>query len=199
MKKNLLLLVLVWAATLLPAAAQAPVELQGEARQAALDAILKANDIRTSLRFDFELRRHSALLTEDLVSFGQASYVYPDKVRWEVVRPRPSVFVLNGTTTTDRRRQSLMRNVARISERGLVNETDFNITVFSAPGQWQVDLVPLRRDLGQLFERITLLADPKTGALRGVVLSEVGGDTSYLQLRSMEKGVPLADGLFVEP
>jgi outer membrane lipoprotein carrier protein len=89
--------------------------------------------------------------------------------------------------------------LARISERGLVNETDFNITVFSAPGQWQVDLVPLRRDLGQLFERITLLADPKTGALRGVVLSEVGGDTSYLQFRSMEKGIPLADELFVEP
>jgi len=199
MKKNLLLLVLVWAATLFPAFAQAPVELQGEARQAALDAILRANDIRTSLRFDFELRRHSSLLTEDLVSFGRASYVYPDKVRWEVVRPRPSVFVLNGATTTDRRRQSLMRNVSRISERGLVNETDFDITVFSAPGQWQIDLIPLRRDLGQLFECITLLADPKTGVLRGVVLSEVGGDTSYLQFRSMEKGIPLADELFVEP
>ena len=162
MKKHLLSLILVWFAMLLPAGAQTPAELQGEARKAAIDAILKANDIKTSLRFDFELRRHSSLLTEDLVSSGQASYVYPDKVRWEVRRPQQNVFVLNGTSTTDRRRQTLLRNVSKISERGLINETDFDITVFSAPGQWQVDLIPLRRDLGQLFERITLLADPAT-------------------------------------
>ena len=199
MKKHLLSLILVWSVMLLPAGAQTPAELQGEARKAAIDAILKANDIKTSLRFDFELRRHSSLLTEDLVSSGQASYVYPDKVRWEVRRPQPNVFVLNGTSTTDRRRQTLLRNVSKISERGLINETDFDITVFSAPGQWQVDLIPLRRDLGQLFECITLLADPATGALRGVVLSEVGGDTSYLKLHSVEKGIPLADELFVQP
>ncbi|MGX8708376.1 MAG: LolA family protein, partial [Bacteroidales bacterium] len=95
MKKHLLSLILVWSAMLLPAGAQTPAELQGEARKAAIDAILKANDIKTSLRFDFELRRHSALLTEDLVSSGQASYVYPDKVRWEVRRPQQNVFVLN--------------------------------------------------------------------------------------------------------
>ena len=197
MKKILLLL--VWTVSILPAGAQKPVRLEGSSQDAAVAAILKANDIRTSLRFDFELRRHSSLLTEDLVSQGCAAYVFPDKVRWEVVRPRPSVFVLNGAATQDRRQQALMRNISKISEKGLINPTDFDITVYEAPGLWQVDLKPLRRDLGQLYECITLLADPGTGAIHSVVLTEIGGDMSYLQLKNVEKGCPLDDALFVQP
>ena len=197
MKKILLLL--VWAVSILPAGAQAPVSLEGESLDAAIAAILKANDIRTSLRFDFVLRRHSSLLTEDLVSQGRAAYVYPDKVRWEVVRPRPSVFVLNGMATKDRRQQTLMRNISKISEKGLINKTDFDIAVYAVPGQWQVDLTPLRHDLGQLYERITLLADSATGEIHSIVLTEVGGDVSYLQLSGWEKGCALDDGLFVQP
>lgn len=183
----------------LPLAAQAPVKLDGVRRAEAVAALLKANDIRNSMQFDFVMTRHSSLLTEDLVSRGKAAYVYPDKVRWEVERPRRSLFVLNGGASTDRRMQALLRNVARISEKGLVNEEDFDVTVYADQSQWQFDLVPLRRDLAQLFTLITLLADPVSGALRSVVLTEAGGDVSYLQLSHVLKGVELDESLFVQP
>ena len=183
----------------LPLMAQAPVCLEGAERGKAMASILKANDIRTSLQFRFVMTRHSALLTEALKSRGKAYYIYPDKVRWEVEQPRPSVFVLNGATTTDRRQQTLLRNVSKIAEKGLVNEADFTVKVYQTPGQWQVDLVPLRRDLGQLFSLLTLLADPDTGALRSIVLTETSGDITSLELNSLVKGQPLDEALFRQP
>jgi len=173
--------------------------LEGEARDRAIATILQANDLKTTLQFRFVMTRHSALFTEDLVSRGRAAYAYPDKVRWEVEQPRPSLFVMNGVDPGDRRQQSLMRNVAKLGDRGLINETDFNVTVYASPQVWQVDLVPLRRDLSQFFSRITLLTDATTGALNAIVLSEQGGDTTQIELSSVVRGKAIDPGLFQKP
>lgn len=196
-------LILLLALCCLPLSAQTDPEsaqqLEGAARDKAIAAILKANDLQTTLQFRFVMTRHSALLTEDMVSRGRAAYAYPDKVRWEVESPRASLFVMNGTDPGDRRQQSLMRNVAKLGEKGLINETDFSVTVYATSRTWQVDLVPLRRDLGQLFTCITLLTDAKTGALRSIVLSEQGGDTTQLELSAVTRGETLDPALFQKP
>ena len=176
-----------------PGAAQ---QLEGSAREKAIATIQQANDLQTTLQFRFVMTRHSALLTQDLVSRGRAAYAYPDKVRWEVEQPSPSLFVMDGIDAGDRRQQSLMRNVAKLGEKGLVNETDFIVTVYASPKVWQVDLVPLRRDLSQLFSRITLLTDAGTGELRSIVLSDQGGDTTQLEFSSVVRGEKLDPGLF---
>jgi len=183
----------------LPLRAQTAQVLEGPARDKAIATILQANDLKTTLQFRFVMTRHSAMLTEDMVSRGRASYVYPDKVRWEVEQPRASVFVMNGVDQADRRQQSLLRNVSKLGEKGLINETDFKVTVYASPQVWQVDLVPLRRDLSQLFARITLLTDVGTGELRSVVLSETGGDTTQLELSSVVRGETIDPGLFQKP
>lgn len=197
MKKTILSLLVFLCSLIL--SAQAPAPLEGQARDKAISSVLKANDIRTSLQLRFTMKRHSSLLKEDLVSRGRAFYVYPDKLRWEVEQPQASVFVLNGTANVDRRFQNLYRNLSKIQEKGLINETDFSVKVYAAPGQWQVDMVPLRRDLGQLFALITLLADSATGELRAIVLTETSGDTSYLELNSVVKGQPIDESLFKQP
>lgn len=179
--------------------AQDPVRLEGPAREKAIATILAANDIRTTLQFRFTQTRHSSLLTEDLVSEGRAYFAFPDRVRWETTRPHPAVFVLNAAEATDRRQQVLLRNVAKASEKGLINEDDFTVTVYAAPDQCQVDLEPLRRDLGQLFVRITLLTDARTGALRSIVLSETGGDLTEIQLHAVERGIQIPEELFKKP
>lgn len=199
MRRRILTLLLLLACLPFPLRAQAPVRLTDGPRADAIAAILAANDIRTSLQFCFTMTRHSPLLTEDLVSQGRACFVFPDKVRWEVTSPRPSLFVINGLDAGDRRMQSLLRNLSRIQEKGLINDTDFAVTVYAVPGQWQVDMVPLRRDLGQLFSLVTLLADPATGTLRSVVLTGTGGDLTQLELRDVVKGQPLDDALFRKP
>lgn len=195
-------LILLLGLCCLPLFAQAPAaaqQLEGAAREKAIAAIVKANDLQTTLQFRFVMTRHSAMLTEDLVSSGRAAYAYPDKVRWEVEKPRHSLFVMDGINPGDRRQQSLMRNVAKLGEKGLVNESDFTVTVYATPRVWQVDLVPLRRDLSQLFSCITLLTDAGTGVLRSVVLSEQGGDTTQLEFSSVVRGETIDPGQFQKP
>lgn len=196
-------LILLLCLCCLPLRAQAGQEasrkLEGAEREKAIAAILQANDLRTTLQFRFVMTRHSAMLTEALVSRGRASFVFPDKVRWEVEQPRHSVFVMNGTVKGDRRQQALLRNVEKVSEKGLINEDDFIVTVYATPRDCQVDLHPLRRDLGQLFTRITLLTDAKTGELHSVVLSEQGGDTTQLEFSSVVRGQAIDPQLFQEP
>ena len=174
-------------------------QLEGQAREKAIATILQANDLQTTLQFRFVMTRHSALLTEDMVSRGRAAYAYPDKVRWEVEQPRHSLFVMNGIEAGDRRQQSLLRNVSKLGEKGLINESDFIVTVYASPRVWQVDLVPLRRDLAQLFARITLLTDAGTGALRSIVLAEESGDTTQLELSSVVRGGDIDPALFQKP
>ena len=173
--------------------------LEGPARDKAIAVILQANDLRTTLQFRFVMTRSSAMFAEDMVSRGRAVFVFPDKLRWEVEHPKPGVFVMDGVPAGDRRRQALLRNVAKLSENGLVNETDFNVTVYASSQVWQVDLVPLRRDLGQLFSRITLLTDAGTGVLRSVVLSGQGGDTTQLEISSVVRGAVIDPQLFQQP
>ena len=183
----------------LPLRAQTAQVLEGPARDKAIAAILQANDLKTTLQFRFVMTRHSAMLTEDLVSRGHAAYAYPDKVRWEVEQPWQSVFVMNGTVKGDRRQQTLLRNVEKLSEKGLINEEDFIVTVYASPKVWQVDMQPLRRDLGQFFTCITLLTDARTGELRSVVLSEQGGDTTQLEFSAVIRGKAIDPQLFVQP
>lgn len=199
MRRRILTLLLLLACLPIPLRAQAPARLEGAPRTEAIAAILRANDIRTSLQFCFTMTRHSPLLTEDLVSRGRACFVFPDKVRWEVMSPRPSLFMINGLDAGDRRMLALLRNLSRIQEKGFVNDTDFTVTVYAVPGQWQVDMVPLRRDLGQIFSLITLLADPATGSLRSVVLTGVDGDLTQLELSDVVKGQTIDESLFRKP
>lgn len=183
----------------LPLRAQAAQELEGPARDKVIATILQANDLRTTLQFRFVMTRHSAMLTEDLVSRGHAAYSYPDKVRWEVEQPWQSVFVMDGIVKGDRRQQTLLRNVEKLSEKGLINEDDFIVTVYASPQVWQVDMQPLRRDLSQLFYRITLLTDARTGELRSVVLAEKGGDTTQLEFSEVIRGKAIDPQIFVQP
>ena len=181
---------------LLPARAQEPVALEAAAREAAISKILKANDIRTTLEFRFKMTRHSVMLDAPLVSSGHAAFSFPDKVRWEVEKPRPSVYVLDASATTDRRQQTMLRNLSKASDKGLINEEDFAVTVYAAGSSVQVDMVPLRRDLSQLFTLITLMTDSRTGELRSIVLSEAGGDVTEIEISSMSRGKALDDKLF---
>lgn len=174
-------------------------QLDGRERDDAIATILRANDLKTTLQFRFVMTRHSALLTEDLVSRGRAVYAYPDKVRWEVEQPRAVLFVMDGVNPGDRRQQTLLRNVSKLGDKGLINETDFVVTVYASPKVWQVDLVPLRRDLSQFFTRITLLTDSRTGALSSIVLSEQSGDTTQLEFSSVVRGEEVDSALFQKP
>lgn len=109
-------------------------------------ARLKAANTCETLETSFVQTRHSAMLTEDLVSEGRMVLASPDRLRWEVQKPFKSVFVSQGELAIRGRRFRM--------------PTDKDFTATALEGEdLAVKLVPVRRDLKSLFREIIVHAD----------------------------------------
>ena len=94
--------------------------------------------------------------------------------------------------STDRRFQGIARNIAHAAAGSPVNERDFRIEVLTSDKEWVLKMTPLRRELSALFQEIVLTADSTTGLARRIVLRDLGGDTTTLQIKDVVKGGAVA-------
>ena len=108
--------------------------------------------------------RHSPLLTEDLRSSGTVVLKEPSYLRWEVKEPVQSVTEFGADDSS------------RSSFR-MPTEKDFKV---KEEGEGTIILEPLRRDLRQMFRRITLTLDPASGKVQSVFLE--GTDDGWTRI-----------------
>ena len=108
--------------------------------------------------------RHSPLLTEDLQSSGTIVLREPSYLRWEVKEPVQSVTEF-GADDSPRSRFRMP------------TEKDFKVT---EEGEGSIVLEPIRRDLRQMFRRITVTVDPVSGKVRSVFLE--GTDDGWTRI-----------------
>ena len=108
--------------------------------------------------------RHSPLLTEDLQSSGTIVLREPSYLRWEVKEPVQSVTEF-GADDSPRSRFRMP------------TEKDFKVT---EEGEGTILLEPIRRDLRQMFRRITVTVDPVSGKVRSVFLE--GTDDGWTRI-----------------
>lgn len=108
--------------------------------------------------------RHSPLLTEDLRSSGTVVLKEPSYLRWEVKEPVQSVTEF-GADDSPRSRFRMP------------TEKDFKV---KGEGEGTIILEPLRRDLRQMFRRITLTLDPVSGKVQSVFLE--GTDDGWTRI-----------------
>lgn len=108
--------------------------------------------------------RHSPLLTEDLQSSGTVVLREPSYLRWEVKEPVQSVTEFGADDSS----RSRFR---------MPTEKDFKV---KEEGDGNIILEPLRRDLRQMFRRITLTLDPVSGKVQSVFLE--GTDDGWTRI-----------------
>lgn len=175
-------------------------------REAVIARVAEANKADGTLSFSFTRIRKTAMAAKDLVSEGKMVYGGTDRLRWEITGPVKSLFILNGQRvlsenargrritdlSTDRRFQGIARNIAHAAAGSPINERDFRIEVLTSDKEWVLKMTPLRRELSGLFQEIVLTADSATGLARRIVLRDLGGDTTTLQLRDIVKGGTVA-------
>lgn len=106
--------------------------------------------------------RHSPLLTEDLHSSGTIVLREPSYLRWEVKEPVQSISEFGADDAPSRFR--------------MPTEKDFKVT---EEGEGTVILTPLRRDLRQMFRRITVTLDT-AGKVQSVFLE--GTDDAWTRI-----------------
>ena len=156
--------------------------LSASAQDDMLDRLKAANTFET-LQLSFVQTRHSAMLTEDLVSEGRMFLASPDRIRWEVLKPYRSVFVSEGELAIRGRRFRIP------------TEKDFTATALEGE-DLAVRLVPFRRDLKSAFREIIVHADKKSLQIRSALLVTPDGDWTLLEFKDVVTNRPIDPKLF---
>ena len=156
--------------------------LAASAQENILDRLKAANTYET-LQASFTQTRHSSMLTKDLKSEGRMVLASPDRIRWEVLKPYPSVFVSSGELAIAGRRFRMP------------TEKDFTATALEGE-ELAVKLVPVRRDLKSLFREIVVRADKQSLQLRSALLITPDGDWTLLEFKDIVTNRPVDAKLF---
>ena len=162
--------------------------------QKAAAAINSANAGVKSLQADFMQVKEMAIVKEKMVSSGKM-YFQDGSLRWEYVKPSKSVFVTDKDQMKSNRMFRSMAGLMAGSVTGInLNDPSFKVTMYSPGKGYVAELVPMKREMKQMFTKIRLLfgADNR---VRQVELEESQGRT-VITLSNVKYNVSLDPGLF---
>ena len=162
--------------------------------QKAAAAINSANAGVKSLQADFMQVKEMAIVKEKMVSSGKM-YFQDGSLRWEYLKPSKSVFVTDKDQMKSNRMFRSMAGLMAGSLTGInLNDPSFKVTLYSPGKGYVAELVPMKREMKQMFTKIRLLfgADNR---VRQVELEESQGRT-VITLSNVKYNVSLDPGLF---
>ncbi len=172
--------------------------------------IVKSGANLESMDCVFTQTRHSGLLDGNIVTEGRMCYVRPDRLRWEYKGTMPFAFVLNGNKVkivTDGQggvsggQNKMFREIARmilgtISGSSLTDTGLFETSIDENGNNWIVTLVPVRKDMRQMWTNIILTFNREKDSVVEVGLYEVTGDYTIIRFDSIVKNTAIDDSLF---
>ena len=189
-----------------------PFLLMGQGNnQEAIREIDRAIGKISSMQCDFVQTKHIRMLNNDMVSEGQMNYK-SNKLRWEYKRPYQFLFLVNGSNVTmlrnGRREQintnqnKVFREIVNIMMSSVVGKClsdtkNYRTSIAEHGSAWLATIVPLRKELKQLFTKFVITFDKNIGAVTQVVLYEKNGDCTTIKLRNIKLNTPIADDTFM--
>ena len=162
--------------------------------QKAVAAINSANAGVKSLQADFMQVKEMSIVKERMFSSGKM-YFQDGSLRWEYLKPSRSVFVTDKDQMKSNRMFRSMAGLMAGSVTGInLNDPSFKVTMYSPGKGYVAELVPLKREMKQMFTKIRLIfgADNR---VRQVELEESQGRT-VITLSNVKYNVSLDPGLF---
>lgn len=173
--------------------------------------IAAAAQAMTSLQCDFVQTKQLKMLNDKMVSEGRMYYSQKDKLRWEYVKPYQYIFIMNGervllknkerSDVIDVRQNKIFREIARIMMSSVVgdclsDDRTFQTSISTTGGQWVATLLPQRKDMKQMFQKIILHFDQRQATVSRVELVEKNGDQTTIDLKNIRKNETIAPRTF---
>lgn len=202
MRRSLLLLSLLWCA-LLPALCQSESQIKATINQAASRL--------QSMSCEFVQTKHLKLLSDKMVSRGKMYYQQKDRLRWEYVSPYQYTFIINGQQVLlknnarcdqiDVNQNKTFKSIAQIMMNSVVgrclsDDKSFRTSVAVNGSEYVATLVPLKKDLRSMFEKIILHFDKAKALVVKVELIEKKGDRTVIELRNIQSNVSIPSSTF---
>lgn len=181
------------------------------------EVIAKINKTTASLKTmqcSFTQTKHLSMLNDKMVSEGKMYYRQPDKLRWEYVSPYKYLFIFNGAKVyvgnksrkdvIDTNSNKLFKEVARImmstvTGKALSNTADFNITLTADAKSYHVMLVPKKKDLRKMMNKVELVFSRTADMISEINIFENNGDHTNIKLKNIVTNKEVNETLFAIP
>ena len=164
-----------------------------------------------SMKCDFIQTKQLKMLNDKMVSKGRMYYQQGNKLRWEYESPYKYVFILNDSKVVlknngrndviDVNQNKMFREIVRIMMNTVVgkcltDEKDFKVGIETSATEYAATLIPLRKDLKQMFSKIALHFNRQKKMITQVELSEKNGDITVIELKNVQTNVSISTTMF---
>ena len=202
--KRLLILLFVFVFVQLSLMAQ---QSEAQIRQ----AITQAASAMKTMQCDFIQTKHLRMLNDKMTSKGRMYYQQTNRLRWEYTSPYSYTFILNDdkvllknkqrNDVIDVNKNKLFREIARIMMNSVVgtsltDDKSFKSTIATNGNEWIASLLPQRKDLKQLFQKIILHFSKKNAMVKQVELIEKNGDKTVIELNNIRTNEKISADMF---
>lgn len=162
-----------------------------------IEQINKASAQMQSLECGFVQTKFLNILDDKMVSRGKMYYQQADKLRWEYTSPYTYTFILNQnqvllkndsrSDVIDVNQNRIFKEIARMMMNSIVgnclsDEKSFKTTVEVSGSDWVATLIPLKRDMKQMWNKLVLHIRPELKVVYKVEMHEPSGDYTIIDL-----------------
>lgn len=202
--KRLLILLFVFVSVHLSLTAQ---QSEAQIRQ----AITQAASAMKTMQCDFTQTKHLKMLNDKMTSKGRMYYQQTNRLRWEYTSPYSYTFILNDdkvllknkqrNDVIDVNKNKLFREIARIMMNSVVgtsltDDKSFKSAIAANGSEWTATLLPQRKDLKQLFQKIILHFNRTNAMVKQVELIERNGDKTVIELNNIRTNEKISADIF---
>ena len=187
----------------LPCLAQSEAQMRSQINKAAAQL--------SSMQCEFVQTKHLKMLNKSMVSNGKMYYQKSNKLRWEYTTPYKYTFILNGskallknnnrTDVVDTNKNRMMKEIGRVMMNTVMgnclqNDKDFKTSITSTQTEYVATLLPQRKDIKSMFQKIILHLNRKNSMVTSVELVEKNGDRTVIELKNVKTNVPISQNMF---
>ena len=203
MKKNIFVLFMVLSAHLALMAQQSETQIR--------QIISQAASAMKTMQCDFVQTKHLKMLNDDMISKGKMYYQQSNHLRWEYTSPYTYTFILSNDKVLLKNKQrndvidvnqnKLFKEIARLMMNSVVgnclsDEKSFKSTISNIGGEWVATLLPQRKDMKQMFQKMVLHFNQKQAVVTQVELIEKSGDRTVIELKNIKTNETINANMF---
>lgn len=161
-----------------------------------IESIVKASSDINSMKCDIAQTRHVPLMNEPQKSSGTMIYIKPSRFCLDYTEPFAWKLkvdgdnVMMGTESADGDAGRLFKGISGLilgcmSGDMLMDKRTFRVSVTDTGSEWTALLIPQRRDMKKMFNRIELGFDPDSRLLKRLTMEEVGGGSTEILISNV--------------
>lgn len=165
-----------------------------------------------TMQCDFVQTKHLKMLNNDFVSHGKMYYQQSNKLRWEYTSPYSYTFILNNDQVLlknkqrndliDVKQNKLFREIVRIMMSSVVgnclaDDKNYKVSIATIRNEWVATLLPQRKDMKQMFQKLVLHFNAKKSVVNTVELYDKNGEKTIIELKNIRIDETIHPHMFV--